>query len=60
MNVAIQRIRDYLLSEECQLSERELMDPGQNTLDSPKKKVTIRGTVHRMGTLSRYKIEFVV
>ncbi|KAL0895472.1 hypothetical protein ABMA27_011590 [Loxostege sticticalis] len=42
MNVAIQRIRDYLLSEECQLSERELMDPGQNTLDSPKKKVTIR------------------
>ncbi|XP_063829398.1 probable multidrug resistance-associated protein lethal(2)03659 [Ostrinia nubilalis] len=42
MNVAIQRIRDYLLTEECQLSPRELMEPGQNAFNIPKKRVTIR------------------
>lgn len=48
MNVAIQRIRDYLLTEECHLSPRELIEPGQNADDSPKKKVTIQGTLNKI------------
>lgn len=42
MNVAIQRIRDYLLTEECRLAPRQLMEPDQSALSRPKKRVTIR------------------
>lgn len=42
MNVAIQRIRDYLLSEECQLPKTGALESTQTT-PSPKKKVTILG-----------------
>ncbi|CAG9782790.1 unnamed protein product [Diatraea saccharalis] len=40
MMVAVQRIRDYLLSEECSLPPRILLEPTRMTA-KPKKKVTI-------------------
>lgn len=39
LNVAVQRIRDYLLSEECRLPPRRR--PERLPTDSPKKRVTI-------------------
>jgi hypothetical protein len=44
MNVAIQRIRDYLLSEETQLSLKKHSEAIQQDLPTlPEKKVTVIG-----------------
>lgn len=45
MKVAVQRIRDYLLSEECQLPPRQKPEGFQVVNDIPKKRVTILGKI---------------
>lgn len=44
MNVAVQRIRDYLLSEECQLTPKTQIETSSQEI-TKKKRVTIIGAV---------------